>query len=127
MDRGALSPMSRGHSRTPVSAHIITHAHISTMTHPTGTNRVAHAYETLDNHRTLMWLDSGASCSVASISCIPDMHIEPAHVTKLLNADGRDITPCRVATMTVELGQFLTSHKFVVVDHLSTSVINPWL
>ena len=106
-----------------MSAHTTTHAHIPTLTHPTCTNRVAHARGTLSNHRTLMLLDSGASCSVASISCIPDMHIEPTSMIRLVNADGRDITPCGVATMTVGLGQFSTSHKFVVVDHLSTPVI----
>ena len=70
-----------------------------------------------------MLFDSVASCSVVSISCIPQVHIEPAHATKLVSVDGRDITPCGVATMPVGLGQFSTIHKFVVMDHLSTPVI----
>ena len=51
------------------------------------------------------------------------MHIEPAHAAKLVNADGRGIITCGVATMTAALEQFPTSHKFVVVDHLSTPVV----
>lgn len=68
-----------------------------------------------------MLLDSGASRSV--VPCVPDQYIEPIQSTKLVNADGRDITPYGSATMTVGLGQFSTSHKFVVVNHLSTPVI----
>ena len=169
-DRGCPNTQSRGHPRQPVSAHTTTYAHIPTLTRTTCTNRVAHTHGKLGNHTTLMLLDSGASCSVASKSCVPDKHIEPiqstrlvnadAHThgklgnhttlmlldsgascsvaskscvpdkhiepiqsTRLVNADGRNITPCGVATMTVGLGQFSTSHKFVVVNHLSTPVI----
>ena len=70
-----------------------------------------------------MLLDLGASCSVASKSCIHSRLIESIQSTRLINADGRHVTPCGVATMTVELGQSSTNHKFVVVDFLSTPVI----
>ena len=70
-----------------------------------------------------MLLDSGASCSVVSKSCIHSRHIESIQSTRLINADGRDVTTCGVVTMTVELGQFSTNHKFLIVDFLSTPVI----
>ena len=116
MDRGAPTPRA-GAPRQPVSAHTTILPHIPTLIH---TNRVAHTYGTLGNHKTLMLLNSGASRSVVLKSC---KHIEPLQSTKLVNADGRDITPYGSATMTVGLGQFSTSHKFVAVNHLSTSVI----
>ena len=106
-----------------MSAHATLHARIPTLTHNTCINRVAHSYGTLDNRRTLMLLDSGASCSVVSKSCVHSRRIEAIQSTRLINADGRQVTPCGVATMTVELGQFSTNHKFVVVDFLSTPVI----
>ena len=120
---GCSNTQSREHPRQPVSAHTTTHAHIPTLTRSTCANRVAHTHGTLNNQKILMLLDSGASCSVASKSCIPDKHIEPIQSTRLINADGRDMTPCGLATMTVGLGQFSTNHKFVVVNHLSTPVI----
>lgn len=112
-DRGCLNPKSRGYPQQPVSAHTTTLAHIPTLIHTTCTNRVAYTYGTLDSHKTLMLLDSRASCSVMSKSCIPDKNVEPIQSTKLVNADGRDIIPYGSATMTVGLGQYSTSHKFV--------------
>ena len=70
-----------------------------------------------------MLLDSGASCSVISRAHIYHMLISPTHTMRLVNADGRDITPCGVATVTVCLGKFSARHMFVVVDHLSTPVL----
>ena len=123
-DGGCPNPTSRGHPRKTVSAHGTLHAHIPILTHNTCTNRVAHSYGTLDN---LMLLDSGASCLVVSKSCIHSRLIESIQSTRLINADGRHVTPYGEATMTVELGQFSTNqvknHKFVVVDFLSTLVI----
>jgi len=37
---------------------------------------------------------------------------------RLVNANGRDITPCGVVTMTISLGKFSASHVFIVVDQL---------
>ena len=50
---------------------------------------------------------------------------EPIKSTRMINADGRVMTPCGVATMTA--GLVSTSHKFVVVDFLSTPMIHTWL
>ena len=49
--------------------------------------------------------------------------IKPAAHTKLVNADGRNITPCGTATLTVTLGPLSTEHSFIVVDHLSVPAI----
>ena len=87
------------------------------------TNRVAHTHGMLNNREILILLDSGASCSVVSRLHAAHAHITSAHTTRLVNADGRDITPCGTATLTISLGKFSTTHTFVVVDHLSTPVI----
>jgi len=41
----------------------------------------------------------------------------------LVNADGRNITPCGTTTLTVTLGSFSVKHPFIVVDHLSVPAI----
>ena len=44
--------------------------------------------------------------------------MNPHTESKLVNAD---ITPCGVATVTIDLGKFSVKHNFVVVDHLHVS------
>jgi len=128
--RGCPNPTSRGYPQTPVSTHTTmhipctnTHAHIVPTLTNKHTNRVAHTHGTLNNHRTLMLLDSGASCSVILKQHVCHAHISPAHTVKLINADGRDITPCGTATMTIDLGKFIAKHEFIVVEYLSTPII----
>ena len=50
-------------------------------------------------------------------------NINPVARTKLVNADGRIITPCGTTTLTVTLGPFSTEHSFIVVEHLSVPAI----
>ena len=127
MDKRVPRSLEQGEPRRLVSAHTTMHApHTSThtyivlaTTHNPYTNRVAHTYGSLNNGTTLILLDSGASCSVISRSHVNHTPIKPTHRVRLVNADGRDITPCGVATVTIGLGKFSAEHKFVVVDHLS--------
>ena len=60
-----------------------------------------------------------ASCSVLS----KDHMSPPVARTKLVYADGRNITPCDTTTLTVTLGPFSTEHSFIVVEHLSVPAI----
>ena len=71
----------------------------------------------------MILLDSGASCSVLSSKHIPLEHIEPENKIRLLNADGRTLYPTGVTQADVVIGDFQTTHSFVVVDQLSTPVI----
>ena len=114
-----------------MSAHTTMHAphtnapmhYVPTITHNAYTNRAAHTHGLLNDRRTAILLDSGASCSVISKPHVYRTVIEPIHTVRLVNADGGDITPRGVAIMTIGLGKFSAKHKFVVVDHLSTPVI----
>ena len=123
--RGCPDPTSKGYPWRLVSAYTTNaHAHIvSTLTHNEYTNRVVHAHDTLNKHRTLLLLDLGASCSVILKLYVDHTHISPMHTVRLVNADSRDIKPCGVATMRIILGRFSARHMFVVIDHLSTPVI----
>ena len=40
-----------------------------------------------------------------------------------MNADGRNVTPCSITTLTVILGPFCIEHSFSVVVHLSVPAI----
>ena len=82
------------------------HTIVPSLTHNKHTNRAAHTEGSLNNHMTLIMLNSRASCSVVSQSLVKHTHIEPIHKTRLVNADGRDIIPCGVASMTISLGSF---------------------
>jgi len=109
--------------------HTQTHMHTpSPKLHYTHINRAAHTQGSLNGHTITILLDSGASCSVIAK---PHVHHKPMHTVRLINADGRDITPAGVAILTIGLGKFSTEHQFIVVDHLSTPVIlgcdGPWL
>ena len=72
---------------------------------------------------TVILLDSGTSCSVLSSTHKTLEHIQPGHKIRLLNADGRALLPIGVAQADVVFGDFQTTHTFVVIDSLSTSVI----
>ena len=110
-----------------MSAHATIHAphtntlahYVPTVTHNPHTNRATHTHGSLNDCRTVILLDSGASSKPYAYHTV----IEPIHTVRLANVDGRDIMPCGVAIMTIGLGKFSTEHKFVVVDHLSTPVI----
>jgi len=113
-----LHQSSQGHSQYSMKAQTI--AHVPTLTHA---NQAAYTVGKLNNVPVRILLDSGASCSVlcAEQTCKSD--IKPITSTKLVNANGWDITPCGTTTMTVTLGGFSMEHPFVVVEHLSTPVI----
>lgn len=68
-------------------------------------------------------LDSGASCSVISNAHIPLHHIQPEHTIRLLNADGRCLSPIGITSVELTLGDLTAVHSFVVVNSLSTPVI----
>ena len=91
-----------------------------TLTH---TNRAAYTIGKLNNKTVKMLLDSGASCSVVLADYACQSEIKPMPSTKLVNADGRNISPLGSITMSVTLGDFSVKQSFIVVEHLSTPVI----
>ena len=95
-------------------------AHVPTLAH---INNTAYAQGQLNTNPVTILLDSGASCSVLSKDHMSPPSIKPIARTKLVNADGRNITPCGTTTLTVTLGTFSTEHLFVVVEHLSVPAI----
>ena len=82
-----------------------------------------HTHGQLNKSSVTMLLDSGAPCSVFSKDHVSPPNIKPVARTKLVNADGRNITLCGITTLTVALGPFSTKYSFIVVDHLSVSTI----
>ena len=122
---GVQIPWAGGTPEADESSHSyprIIHKCTCTYCSHTHTQQVHKQDGTLNNHRTLMMLDSGASCSVVSKPHVCHMHILPTH---------NEISQCwweRYYTLwgshdTVGLGKFLARHMFVVVDHLSIPVI----
>ena len=95
-------------------------AHVPTLAH---INYTAHTHEQLNKNLVTILLDSRASCSVLSKDHMSPPNIKPMACTKLVNADGRIITPCGTTTLTVTLGPFSTEHSFIVVEHLSVPAI----
>ena len=91
-----------------------------TLTH---TNRAAYTIGKLNNKTVKMLLDSGASCSVVLADYACQSEIKPMPSTKLVNADGRNISPLGSITTSVTLGDFSVKQSFIVVEHLSTPVI----
>jgi len=97
----------------------------STQLHTTRTltGQHTHTQGSLNGHTITILLNSGASCSVIAKPHVHHTQIKPMHTVRLINADGRDITPAGVAILTIDLGNFSAEHQFVVVDSLSTPVI----
>ena len=106
------------HSQELINARPV--AHVPTLAH---TNYAAHTHGQLNKNRVTILLDSGASCSVLSKDHMSPPNINPVARTKLVNADGRIITPCGTTTLTVTLGPFSTEHSFIVVEYLSVPAI----
>ena len=116
--RGCPKFSSWGHSQELISARPI--AHVPTLAH---NNYTACTHGQLNKNSVIILLDSGASCSVLSKDHVSPPNIKPVARTKLINADGRNITPCGTTTLTVTLGPYSTEHPFIVVDHLSVPAI----
>ena len=71
----------------------------------------------------IVLLDLEASCSVLSKDHLSPLNIKSISRTKLVSADGRNITPCGITNVIVTLGPFSTKHSFIFVDHLSVPAI----
>ena len=84
---------------------------------------VAHVEGKINNHSTLILLDSGASCSVISNKYISVEQLQPAEGIQLINADGRSVLPTGTAKVNVCLGTLHTSHSFMVLNELSSMAI----
>ena len=115
---GCPEPSSRGHSLDLHNAQPV--AHVPALAH---NNYTAFTHGHLNSNPLTLLLDSGASCSVLSKDHLSPPNIKPISRTKLVNADGRNITPCGITNVTVTLGPFSTEHSFIVVDHLSVPAI----
>ena len=86
------------HSQELINARPV--AHVPTLAH---TNYTAHTHGQLNKNPVTILLDSGASCSVLSKDHMSPPNIKPVARTKLVNADGRIITPYGTTTLTVTL------------------------
>lgn len=87
------------------------------------TAKAAYTSGRLNNHQVQMLLDSGASCSVVCRDYVPTPALEPSGPERLVNADGRDLTPLGRATLEVCLPNLTTHQAFVVVERLSAPAI----
>ena len=115
---GCPEPSSRGHSLDLHNAQPV--AHVPALAH---NNYSAFTHGHLNSNPLAILLDSGASCSVLSKDHLSPPNIKPISRTKLVNADGRNITSCGITNVTVTLGPFSTEHSFIAVDHLSVPAI----
>ena len=97
--------------------------YIPTLACPRLRSAVAHVEGKINNHSTLILLDSGASCSVISNKYISVEQLQPAEGIQLINADGRSVLPTGTAKVNVCLGTLHTSHSFMVLSELSSMVI----
>lgn len=89
----------------------------------THTNRATYTNGKVNNKAIIiLYLDSGASCSVILADYTCKSEIKPITTTKLVNADGRNIISHGAINMTVTSGDFSVEQSFLVVEHLSTPV-----
>ena len=84
---------------------------------------VAHVEGKINNHSTLMLLDSGASCSIIGNKYISVEQLQPVEGIELINADGRSVLPTGTAKANVCLGTLCISHSFMVLNVLSSTAI----
>ena len=112
--RGCSNLPSREHPPPIVSAH-------KTECIPTllPSNKLHTSLERLER-MTAILLDSGASCSVLSSEHIFLPHLQQEHKIRQINADGWALSSMGITETDVVLGDFQTTHTFVIVDSLST-------
>ena len=88
-----------------------------------GSTRAAYAHGKENEQCVEMLLDSGASCSVVHKDYVSPRDMDPVGLVKLLNADGRSLTPVGTTSLKVNLGNLTALQTFIVVEHLSAPVI----
>ena len=88
-----------------------------------GSTRAAYAHGKVNEQCVEMLLDSGASCSVVHKDYVSPRDMDPVGLVKLLNADGRSLTPVGTTSLKVNLGNLTAHQTFIVEEHLSAPVI----
>lgn len=86
-------------------------------------SKVAYTQAKVNDHNIEVLLDSGASCSVIRKEYVNPKDMTPLYNIKLVNADGREITPLGTIIMKVNLGNLVTDQSFTVVENLSAPAI----
>ena len=87
------------------------------------TAKAAYTQGQLNNQAVDILLDSGASCSVVCRDYVRPGNLGAMGPEKLVNADGRGLSPSGVTTMRVQIPNLTTTQKFVVVERLSAPAI----
>ena len=119
--RGYSYPTSRECPQFLTSARIT--EYIPTLACSHRQSAVAHVEGKINNHPTLILLNFGASCSVISNKYISVEQLQPIEGIQLINADGRSVLPSGTAKAKVCLGTLYTSHSFMVLNEMSSTVI----
>ena len=118
---GEHSDTSRGCSQSQMNAR--TTENIPAFPEAKGSTRAAYAHGKVNEQCVEMLLDSGASCSVVNKNYVSPRDMDTVGLVKLLNADGRSLTPVGTTSLKVNLGNLTAHQTFIVVEHLSAPVI----